>query len=143
MTAPGEADRSPQAMPAAVVPVGAAPFAVDAAKATAGESGRSIHALSDEQLGQMVLHLTDSMLAEQTDGLRNLGRQRGRLAQQVALAERGAHALPRLDVPGAFRFDTGLLPQPELEHVRARLVAARDERSLGVADLLEGRNHVL
>ena len=51
----------------------------------------------------------------------------------------GAHALPRLDVPGAPRLDAGLLPQRLLQHVGAGLVAAGDEAGAGSRRCASGR----
>src|SRR5207249_2135616 len=76
-------------------------------------------------------------------------RERGRAvadrvrAAVVRDAERRTHALPGLDVPRRARRDARLLPQRELEHVRAGLVAARDEARALLGDAPERRDGAL
>ena len=60
--------------------------------------------------------------------------------------ERRPHALAGVAIPRALRLldvDAGHLPQVELGHVRAALVAARDERRLRRLDLLQRFDDVL
>src|SRR6266550_2196355 len=62
----------------------------------------------------------------------------------VGELERGAHPLPRLDVPLASRWarEARALPEQLLALVRAGLVAARDEDAAPLGDLAERRHRV-
>src|SRR2546422_3810772 len=62
----------------------------------------------------------------------------------VGKLERGAHPLPRLDVPLASRWarEARALPEQLLALVRAGLVAARNEDAAPLGDLAERRHRV-